>query len=331
MTRFLRPSLLFEPRASARMHGARPPLRETAKAVAGAMLRVSAILLASTLFVAHAGAVELQPDQLYEGGTELTASDVGITTSVPTGWKAVLPSGGEALLMQHAASGATIIVVSEETTEAQALADMGQTVDLGEGVRLEPTSSPSREGGVVAGRYRVLGTPEPGEAAIYTRVGPSGIGIAFFAIDASGQSVARDAARSLAGAVRFSKPRPPAPPRSEAAPGGEGNAAWQDYMRGRYIARFYSGSGYHEKTEIWLCSDGSFRRAGDAGGYGGGASGAWAGSGGGTWSATGTQPGAGELRLQFQDGVSSYALSLQGGKLYLDGTQWLRGENEYCR
>jgi hypothetical protein len=102
-------------------------------------------------------------------------------------------------------------------------------------------------------------------------------------------------------------------------------------MRGRYIAYFFTGSGYHEKSEIWLCSDGSFQRSSDGGGFGGGASGAYAGSGQGRWSASGTQPAKGELRLQFSDGVSSYTLALEGGDLYLDGSKWLRGDNEYCR
>ena len=124
--------------------------------------------------------------------------------------------------------------------------------------------------------------------------------------------------------MSFAKPVIPDPT------GGEGNADWQSYMRGRYIARFYTGSGYHEKTELWLCSDGRFSRSGEGGGFGGGASGAFQGGGSGRWSASGKQPGAGELRLEHADGIATYRLTLEGGSLYLDGTKWLRGDNEYC-
>jgi hypothetical protein len=43
----------------------------------------------------------------------LTASNVGVTFSVPTGWRAGLPAGSEALVMERIAGGAMILVMAE--------------------------------------------------------------------------------------------------------------------------------------------------------------------------------------------------------------------------
>ena len=291
----------------------------------------SKILLAASiagiLWVGSALAVEIETGKQYTGGTSLTASEFGITTTVPVGWQAGLPAGASALIMERPDQGAYIMVVAERTTEAEILSEMSADIDMGEGITLIPITSPKREaGGIIAGTYRVVGSTRPGEAEIHTRLASSGVAVAYFAIDLDGDRGAREAAKRLAASVRFEAIQAG----RDSAAAGEGAVAWQNYMRGRYIARFYSGSSYHEKTEIWLCSDGSFQQSGDAGGYGGAASGAWAGSGQGRWTATGVQPGGGELTLHFANGSSSYALSLEGGKLYLDGTQWLRGDNEPC-
>lgn len=309
-----------------RPHGSRPRARLT-----------RATLLFLLLFGTDlAQAVEITPGTVYEAGTELTSSEAGVTLTVPSGWRAALPPGSEALLMERVAGGSMIFVAAQETTEQAMLLEMSQDVDMGDGLVLVPTALPSREGGVLQGEYRLTGSSLSGLGAAFARVGPAGVGVLLLALDTGTDRGGRDAARTIARGVAFAKPKTteaPAPTPSGAgaqSARGEGANAWQDYMRGRYVARFYSGSQYHEKEELWLCSDGTFRRSGDSGGWGGGASGAFASSGGGTWTASGQQPGVGELRLQFSDGVGTYALSLEGGKLYLDGTQWLRGANELC-
>ena len=282
-------------------------------------------LMLLTLLAGPVSAVEIQPGQVYAGGTSLTASDVGVTMRVPDGWQAALPVGGSALAMERSDQRAFIFAVADRTTEAEVRAEMAQPIDLGDGIVLQPKASPSSEGkGLLRGDYQVFGAPSPGEGTVWARLADTGIGVAFFAIDLGGDGGASREAERLARGVSFAKPVIPDPT------GGEGNADWQSYMRGRYIARFYTGSGYHEKTELWLCSDGRFSRSGEGGGFGGGASGAFQGGGSGRWSASGKQPGAGELRLEYADGVATYRLTLEGRSLYLDGTKWLRGDNEYC-
>jgi hypothetical protein len=112
-------------------------------------------------------------------------------------------------------------------------------------------------------------------------------------------------------------------------------------MRGRYIVYYYTGSGYHEEDHIWLCSDGTYYRSNSSGGFGGGASG--------RWQATGTKPEVGILTLTTGPGVfrgdttfgsweentgpsqTSFKLSIQDNKLYLNGSKWFRDNNQRCQ
>lgn len=283
-----------------------------------------ACFVALHAMLAHA--VEITPGQIYEGGTSLSASAVGVTFTVPSGWRAGLPAGAEALVMERVAGGAMILVMAQDVAEADLMQEMSQNVDLGGGAFLQPIASPTRRAdGVLTADYTLLGGQVPGQGAAFTRIAETGVGVVFFAVDTTADRAGRTAASRLVDSVRFEKPVAPTPA------GAEGSASWSDYMRGRYIARYYSGSGYHEKTELWLCSDGTFHRSGDSGGFGGGASGAFTHGSAGRWSASGAQPAQGQLRLETSEGVATYALALADGKLLLDGVQWLRGENEVCR
>jgi hypothetical protein len=109
--------------------------------------------------------------------------------------------------------------------------------------------------------------------------------------------------------------------------------SWQEYLRGKYIVRYHTTTGYTDEQHLWLCSDGSFARRGAAGGFGGGASGASQSDGTGRWEASGA--GAeGTLVLHYGDGSEArYALwwDYEKNQLFLDGKRWLHDTNERCR
>lgn len=98
------------------------------------------------------------------------------------------------------------------------------------------------------------------------------------------------------------------------------------------MARYYTGSGYREKQALWLCSDGSFATSFNSGGFSmEGFSGAGSNDNTGNWQATGNVNQPGTLQLNYADGTQmKIKLQLQD-KLYLNGDQWLRGDNERCQ
>lgn len=116
------------------------------------------------------------------------------------------------------------------------------------------------------------------------------------------------------------------------AQGSGGNDEWEPYLRGRYLARFYTRTGYTESTELWLCSDGVFYFNNQSGGFGGGASGAFQGAGNGRWSASGAGA-TGSLDLEWSNGGQStwpLEYDYDQNQLFVNGQRMLRGENERC-
>lgn len=295
-----------------------------------------------------AAAVEIRQGQQYAGGTLLESAEAGVALQVPQSWQGAWPAGSGMLVLAAEDGTGYIFVHVAEMHEGGATELMSQPVPLGDGIVLQPQSTAAKDtDGLISAPYRVTGTPQPWTAEIKTRIGPHGIGAAFVTLGrpADFESIAT-IARTLALTTEFTEPVTQAA--TAALPGG-GN--WQDYMRGRYVARYYTSSGYTEEDHIWLCSDGTFYRSTASGGFGGGASGAFGGRANGRWQASGGAGAVGELVLQYGPGAVSensttfgdwtgqsagherivFSLELRNDKLFLNGKKWLRGTNEQCR
>ncbi|MEM7364103.1 MAG: hypothetical protein AAF525_08755 [Pseudomonadota bacterium] len=284
----------------------------------------------------------LQPGKLYPGGTQIDVPDLGIAITLPTGWKGLLPAGAAAFIMESDATQANLFLIGDRMTAEQLRQTMAGPIPLDTGVTITPSGNVQDVEGWMQADYVVAGQPQL-KARIKAQTGTSGIAFAIIAIgDDARIKDALTGADLVARSVTFSEPiQPPVPQ------GLGGN--WQDYMKGRYVVRLYTGSGYYEEEHIWLCSDGSFFRSTGSGGFGGGASGAFGGKGQGAWRAEGELAGQGRLVLaygattsqndtsfgswQTSSGPSElqYLLELADDKLYLDGKRWFRDGNERCR
>lgn len=303
--------------------------------------RWTALILALCLIPCTA-AETLQPGKLYPGGTTIDVPDLGITITLPKGWKGLLPAGAAAFIMESDATQANLFLIGDRMTAEQLRQTMSDAIPLDTGITIQPAGAVQDVGGWIQADYSVLGQPGL-KARIKAQTGTSGIAFAIIAIgDDARITDALAGADLVARSVTFSEPvQPPAPP------GLAGN--WQDYMKGRYVVRLYTGSGYYEEEHIWLCSDGSFFRSTGSGGFGGGASGAFGGKGQGAWRAEGELAGQGRLVLAYGATVSQndttfgswqtssgaseshYVLELSDDKLYLDGKRWFRDGNQRCR
>jgi hypothetical protein len=159
----------------------------------------------------------------------------------------------------------------------------------------------------------------------YGELGPTGIGIAFVAVGIE-SSAQRHLALldGLASSLELVTPQAPPSASPAASP-----SDWDAQVRGRKLHYLYTASGFHEEIQIDLCTDGTFARRGGGGGFGGGtpgASGAWQSSSSGRWQVVGNV-----LRLAGSDGsASTYTLSLEGEKLFLDGDRYFRVETDSC-
>ncbi|WP_431686447.1 hypothetical protein [Hahella sp. NBU794] len=296
-----------------------------------------------SLCATSATAVEVQQNQLYEGGTLIESGSLGLSFKVPDGWQGAWPAGSELFVLESQALKANIFVYIDQSGEQALMQQMAQPVPLDASVVLYPKSAPQKRNGRLTADYSIGNMPNM-EGRISAVTGKGSTSVALIAVaDQSTAAQVWKVAETVASSVKFSAPKPLAQ--------GGGDGGWSTYMRGRHIVRYYTGSGYHEEEHIWLCSNGEFYRSGNSGGYGGGASGATGSQGSGRWEAQGSMNAQGRLILQYGPGYSmqgstpgfdwnesgpggervTFTLALANNKLYLDGTQWLRDGNNRCQ
>ncbi len=292
------------------------------------MNRASAAATAlAMLLVCHpsTAAAQIEPGRIYSGGEQIGDPSIGLTLTLPMGWRGSLSPDGEAFVLESDVGGGYMVVVGDETTEAEARQQLAEPLDLGGGVLLTP-SGPVQEvaTGHLTADYRVTGTPSEFVGAADVRLTQSGLGVAFILVSPpSAADEHLESMREFAFSLGVTEP---------AVQAAGGNDEWEPFLRGLYMARFYTRTGYTESTELWLCDNGQFYFNSQAGGFGGGASGAAQGLGDGRWSATGAGK-TGTLVLDWSNGErSSWDLEYdyELNRLFVNGERMLRGENERC-
>jgi hypothetical protein len=272
-------------------------------------------------------AVELQPGVLYQAGTAVESSQLGVALTIPKDWVGALPKGAEFFVMESAQLQARLYLVIKAISQQQLEQALSEPLPLGGGIVLQPTSKPRNNQGLLEADYSVLDMGQSVPAFVSARVLKPQLSAAVIVLPANQGGQLKQAASRIIKSIKTLAVAEAAP----AMPSAGANS-WQAYLRGRHIKRYNTHSDYQEIQNLWLCSDGSFRKTFHSGGFSmSGASGATQSGKQGRWQARGDSSGEGSLTLQFADGGStSYLLALKD-KLYLDGVQWLRVKNEYCQ
>lgn len=285
-------------------------------------------LLGAGLVSVSPAEAQIEPGRVYAAGEIVSDPSVGLTLTIPHGWRGALAPDGQTFLLERTAGVGLMIVAGDQATEAEARAQLAAPVPLGNGVVLSPAGEIEQ---IAAGHLSTPFDVSGGATAdlrgrVDVRLTDTGLAIAFMLITPAAEYDERVGdLRGLALSLGVTEPATP----PEAAGGSDD---WDPFLRGAYLARFYTASGYTESTELWLCTDGTFRFNDQAGGYGPGASGAYQNANAGRWSATGTGA-TGTLTLEWANGErSTWSLEYDydQGRTYVNGDRWLRGENERC-
>jgi len=275
-----------------------------------------ATLLACAFMFVFAG------EAMADGSLSLSS---GLVLSVPSNWKGSAMNSDTASLVGPDGQS-TIIATNKPGTPEEVRAQLSAPIDLGRGVVLTPTTAVHVLNGLTTADFNVSGAQGPAKGIVVFKALGGGRYLGLIAIVPPGSV---EGTRPVLNAIMASS-TVRAPPASVASSSPN---SWASYMRGRYIARFYSGNGYSEKHEMWFCSDGTFATAMDGGGFTSGvASGAFGSNGTGTWTATGETSAPGRLLLVRDNGQQG-ELQLQLGSdgIYLGRERWLRGDNNRCQ
>ena len=277
------------------------------------------------LVLAGPVAAQIEPSRIYTGGEQVFDPESGLRLTLPGGWHGRLSPDGESFMLEPEAGGALIVVLADEMTEAEARAQMAEPVELGDGIELTPAGAVHDvASGHLSASYTVSGAPSAFTGTVDVRLTQAGLGVAFILLSPPEATQGhQEAMRELAFSLGIEEPA------VQTAGGGD---EWEPYLRGLYLARYFTRTGYTESTELWLCSDGVFYYDSQGGGFGGGASGAAQSSGGGRWSATGAGA-TGTLVLDWANGERStldLSYDYEENRTYVNGDRYLRANNERC-
>ncbi len=278
------------------------------------------LCLMLSLFVAapvSATAETLVENKVYAGPVALEVPIHNVKVKLPGGFKGALPAGAEAFVMERAdGSDGKIFVLIMKSTKAELESTLQGPLPMGQGIVLQPTAKLQNNKGLYTRSYN-FPQAEGYNASVTARmVGDRAIGAVVMAPSKSMKSFEK-AARSMVKSARKFKPKTP-----KGAPRG----AWAKKLKDKNLYRFYSGSGYSEKTKLTLCADGSFYRNWDMASATQLGTGAGVSNAAGRWTITNNT-----LSLSHRDGSSSsYALEERDGSLYMNGKKWLR-ESTKCR
>lgn len=302
------------------------PVGHVGTDAAGFSSEASRQLLPARFFMlAHDRDMHDAPDQPPSSQAQTSGARVdlpdGVSLVAPRGWsQAGDLIQGRAVL--QSSDGLSLMIASvDEGMLQQAVGELAFPVDLGDGIVLDPLEAPASRGQIYSNRFSVRGADMPRLATIMIREVGAGRTLTLIGIAPTGEAGSLQAALSqVITTYKVSAPR------AQTASG------WESQLKGRYLVKFYSGNGYSEKHELWLCSNGAFLKQVDGGGFTQGvASGAFAGGLQGTWRAQGAPSGAGVLILSTTDGqVLRYELQQRSDGVGIDGERWMRGDNQRC-
>jgi len=292
----------------------------------------SAWLMVLAVATAPAAAAQIEPGRIYTGGEQISDPGSGLTLTLPAGWRGRLSPDGESFVLESDVGGGYMVVVADALSEAEARQQMAEPLDLGDGIVLTPAGQVRDvASGHLSAAYSVRGAASEFVGTVDLRVTQAGLGVAFILLSPPDAAPAQqEAMREFAFSLGVQEPTQQAPGGGQAA---ASNDEWEPYLRGRYLARYFTRTGYTESTELWLCSNGEFYYDSQGGGFGGGASGALQSRGQGRWSATGAGK-TGTLMLAWSSGEQT-SLDLlydyDNDRLYVNGDRMLRGNNERCQ
>ncbi|MDA0330294.1 MAG: hypothetical protein O2958_14975 [Gemmatimonadetes bacterium] len=292
------------------------PNRGTANWMLVALLALSAVPVRA----------QIEPGRVYSGGEQISDPDSGLRLTLPAGWRGGLSQDGESFVLEPDAGDGYLVVVGDEITEADARLQLSTSMDLGGGVVLTPNGAIENvASGHLSARYAVTGAPADMVGVVDVRLTQSGLAVAFILLSPPASAAGHlEAMRQFAFSLGVVE--------AVVQTTGAGDL-WEPFLRGMYLARYHTATGYTESTELWLCSNGVFYYNSQGGGFGGGASGAVQTTDGGRWSATGGGA-TGTLLLQWSNGQQS-SMSLEynydDSRVFVNGDHMLQGKNERCQ
>jgi len=273
------------------------------------------------LFSFSTKAVDLQEGLTYQQNTVIDLAENGISAKIPVGFKGILPQGSQFFLLSSPQNQFGFIsVMITELNEQQALAQMSNPIEIESGIFLEPEDLPVSKKNILSGNYQTVINEMPMQSSIKTVIGGYGRSIVVISVyTAENKGFFEKAANLFVNSLKIYKPKQAEKKQAE-------KNSWFKQISGQQLVNFYTSSGFSEKHQLFLCSNGSFSENFDGGGATQLGSGFYQDAKNGKWTVNGNT-----LSLIYQDGGKvTYTMSFIGESLHLNGKKYFRTKNEYC-
>lgn len=307
----------------------------------------SALLTLSLLFGSllpqfSQAAEELGPGVLYQPGTQLKVSTIGVQLSVPGGWQAILPQGSEVLVMEPVNQLARMIVSAIPDSTVETLkAAIAQPQPLDNLTVLQPSGAITHSNGVYRQQFEYQGyNPQNLAASAFVKLGNNATAVFVIMLEPKGQGLVEKTAQKLIESLRFNKiaSNTQAVTQSNTSnTDSQQNIDWNKNLRGRTLRYLKTGNGLSVDKRINLCSNGQFFYSDQDSYLSSGAvsnfSSVAQSNQAGRW-----QISTNQLLLNWNDGSTSrYTLSRQYVKkwgewgTFVDDQRWFNVANEVCQ
>jgi len=212
------------------------------------------IILAWLTVVQAQAATEIQPGVIYNAGSDLSVSNLGLQLRVPQGFRAALPQGTDVLLMESDDQSRRMLVSASAGSEAEVEQFLSQPYAIDEYTQLLPEGEPRRQALQWLQSYEVAGLADPSTRAVaLVRLSKTGIALLVLTLYTEFEGEALSAAQQMLDEAQFNPPK--AVSRVQAV-GPEIN--WQERLRGAALRYLKTENGFSANRFYYLCSDQNF-------------------------------------------------------------------------
>lgn len=269
--------------------------------------------------------VELAAGQTYTSGTVTSVSSLGLTFTVPQGWTAMTDPGGEVMQLSRAPLPGVVAATVEGGRSLDEVAqEINGPVPLDAMTVMMPTEPLTRTETMVEGLYRVQLPDQTQWVGGVTSVVMHQTAVGFVVLlPESDATELKPLLATLRQATAIAKREIPKP--------GSRSGPWANRLPGMSLTYMKSDTGFTDRREYNLCSNGQLIHIDETTGFsmGGGSSfsGVVNGGGSGTWSIAGNA-----VTIHWTDGqVSTLNLSKDGDRTLVNGTRYFLVESERCQ
>jgi hypothetical protein len=282
-------------------------------------MKLFLLLYSFTLSIFSQNYLEISSGVIYPESSFLKSSDTGLQLETPKGYNAAISDELGLLIIEAFDRKTRIFISVEELTETEVEKTLSENIAIGDGILLIPESDFKKEGSTLENRFSLDFEGQELESYIIAKAVNSNRYVSTIMITNSDHyekqlETLKELSKSISSfKVKENLEQP-------------STLNWNEYLKGKHLVNMKTSSGYTEKTDIWLCSNGQFRFKDEASSLSVNGTGAYAGKNAGTWRTEGNR-----LLLSYNDDKTrSYELKIENDKLFLNGYRYFRDSNELC-